>query len=119
MSINPPIKAIMMAEHIQVLTTTESEEDARRIARALLDKKLAACLQIIGPIKSIYRWKGEIVEGEEWLCLIKTRSELYQRVEREILEMHPYEVPEIIAVPVSNGHSEYLRWIDECTEVRY
>ncbi len=106
-----------MSEHIQIITTTESKEDAEKIARVLIGKRLAACTQIIGPIKSVYRWKGETVEAEEWLCLIKTRSELYEPVEKEILEIHPYEVPEILAMPISAGYVRYLRWVDENTEV--
>ncbi len=112
MSLIPQPLEISMPEHIQIHTTTETKEDAERVGRALLDRGLAACVQILGPMKSIYRWKGEVTEGEEWLCLIKTREDRYEEVERAILEMHPYEVPEIIAVPISRGYEEYLRWID-------
>ena len=104
-----------MSGHIQVLTTAENKEDANKIAKTLVDNGLAACVQIIGPISSIYRWKGKTVEGEEWLCVIKTRSGLYDRVEKEILELHPYEVPEIIATSIVRGYERYLNWVDKET----
>ncbi len=100
-----------MKEFIQVITTTASREDADRISRRLVETRLAACVQIIGPITSIYRWKGRIETAGEWLCLIKSRWERYGSIERTIRSLHTYEIPEIIAVPVNAGSRDYLEWL--------
>ena len=102
-------------EFIQVSTTTDKREDAERISKAIVENRLAACVQISGPVKSIYWWKDNIEENEEWLIAIKTRKDLYPRLEQAIRNFHPYEVPEIIAVPVNAGSKEYLDWIDKET----
>ena len=91
---------------------TGTRLDAQAIARALVEKRLAACVQIIGPITSTYWWQGEIETAEEWLCLIKTRADLFEQVEAAIKEVHPYDVPEILAVPVVAGSEDYLAWLD-------
>lgn len=101
-----------MSKYIQVFTTTEKKEDALRIARILLEKRLAACFQIIGPLKSLYWWKGKIEEAEEWLCIIKSREDMYEEIEKTIKENHTYEIPEIIAIPMVSGSKSYLEWID-------
>jgi len=101
-----------MSTHIQVLTTTARREEAERIARELVELRLAACVQIAGPITSIYHWQGKIETGEEWQCLAKTRSDLFARVEEAIRRIHPYEVPEILAIPVVAGSASYLTWLD-------
>ncbi|MDD2672711.1 MAG: divalent-cation tolerance protein CutA [Syntrophales bacterium] len=100
-------------DYIQVSTTTESREDAGRIAAALVERGLAGCVQVIGPIASTYRWQGKIETATEWLCLIKTSKDAYDRVEKSIRELHPYEVPEIIAVPLTQGSRNYLAWLGE------
>ncbi len=100
-----------MEGFIQVTTTTEKREDADRIARTLVERGLAACVQIVGPITSVYRWKGKIETAGEWLCLIKSRAESYGAVEETIRSLHPYEVPEIIAAPVAAGSRDYLGWL--------
>lgn len=102
-----------MEGYIQVFTTTGSKTDAQAIADALVVQRLAGCVQIVGPITSTYRWQGRIETAEEWLCVAKSRGELYEAVERAIREVHPYEEPEILAVPVSAGSASYLRWLDE------
>jgi periplasmic divalent cation tolerance protein len=102
-----------MNEHIQVITTTETREQAEKIAEALVDRRIAGCIQIIGPITSIYRWKEKREKAEEWLCLIKTKNELYGKVEKAIEEMHTYETPEVISVPIVSGSKKYLQWLDE------
>jgi periplasmic divalent cation tolerance protein len=102
-----------MTAYIQVVTTTETKADAQAIARALIEKRLAGCVQIIGPIKSTYWWQGEIETAEEWLCVIKSKQDLYEELEEAIREVHPYEVPEILAVPVIAGSKDYLRWLDD------
>ncbi len=101
----------MITKYIQVVTTTDSKENAGLIARALLDLHLAACVQIAGPIFSSYWWQGKREESQEWQCLIKTSQDLYQQVEREIKTVHRYLTPEIIALPIIRGSSEYLAWL--------
>lgn len=100
-----------MEEYIQVMTTTETEEEARRIARALVERRLAGCVQVLGPITSTYRWEGEVETAQEWLCLIKSRRDLYPELETAIRELHAYEVPEILALPVVEGDRRYLEWL--------
>ena len=104
------------SRYIQIITTTEKKEDAERIAETLVEQRLAACVQIIGPISSVYRWKGRIERTGEYLCLIKSRNDLYERIEKAIKEIHPYEVPEIIVVPITKTSSDYLAWLDEETK---
>jgi periplasmic divalent cation tolerance protein len=102
-----------MSDHLQVLTTTSSEEEAERIAALLVEQQLAACVQVIGPITSRYRWQGEVVEEREWQCLVKTTRVAYAAIEAAIREVHSYDEPEIIATPVVAGSAGYLAWIDE------
>ena len=102
-----------MKSYIQITTTTETKEQAEKIAQYLVESKLAACVQITGPITSIYRWKGKVENAQEWLCLIKTRDDLFKKVEAAIKKLHPYETPEIIAVPIVKGSKEYLKWIED------
>jgi len=104
-----------MVEHVQIITTTGTKTDAQRIARALVEKRLAGCVQVVGPISSTYRWKGSTETAEEWLCIVKSRGELYPRLEQAIQAIHPYEVPEILAVPIVQGERQYLKWLDEVT----
>jgi periplasmic divalent cation tolerance protein len=101
-----------MTAYIQVITTTETKSDAQAIARAVVQKRLAGCIQIIGSITSMYWWQGEIETAEEWLCVIKSRRDLYERLEEAIREVHPYDVPEILAVPVIAGSKGYLEWLN-------
>jgi periplasmic divalent cation tolerance protein len=102
-----------MKSYIQVMTTTETKEQAQTIAQHLVERKLVACVQITGPITSIYRWKGKVENAQEWLCLIKTQDDLYNKVEAAIKSQHPYETPEIIAVPIIKGSKEYLSWLED------
>ena len=104
-----------METFIQVMTTTDKREDAERIARALVEARLAGCVQIVGPMTSIYRWKGKIETAEEWLCLVKSREELYGAIEAAIRSLHPYETPEIIALPIAAGSRDYLDWLERRT----
>jgi periplasmic divalent cation tolerance protein len=105
-----------MTHYVQVSTTVDSEEQAQAIARSLVEDRLAACVQILGPITSIFRWQGAVETGREWLCLVKTRRTLVGRVEEAIRRAHPYQVPEIVATPIAEGHQPYLDWIAEQTE---
>ena len=105
-----------MADYIQVLTTTETREQAQSIARSVVERRLAACVQVIGPITSTYWWKEHVETAEEWLCLAKSRQDLYEPLERAIREAHPYDVPEILAVPVVAGSRSYLEWLNDALE---
>lgn len=102
-----------MAEYIQVVTTVSTRKAAENIAKSILTKKLAACVQILGPVKSSYWWEKKITKNTEYVCLIKTKRFLYEKLENEIVSMHQYEVPEILAFEVSQGNMPYLKWIDE------
>ncbi|MBW2208786.1 MAG: divalent-cation tolerance protein CutA [Deltaproteobacteria bacterium] len=101
-----------MADYIQIYTTTEKREEARDIARNVVEKRLAACAQVLGPIASTYWWKGMIEEAEEWMCIMKSRRDLYEKLEATIRSIHPYEEPEILAVPIEAGSRGYLNWLD-------
>jgi periplasmic divalent cation tolerance protein len=100
-----------MVKYIQIVTTTDKKEDAEKIAMTLVERKLAACVQIAGPIFSTYQWKGNIEKAEEWQCVIKSREDRYKEIEEVIKSIHPYEVPEIIAIPIIAGSGEYLNWL--------
>jgi periplasmic divalent cation tolerance protein len=102
-----------MGPYIVVTTTVDSEEGARELGKRLVESYLAACVQVVGPISSTYRWKGRVETAQEWLCLVKTRQDLYDRVEAAIGEEHPYEVPEIVALAISQGSKDYLSWLDD------
>jgi len=100
-----------MNDYIQVATTVATEEDAGRIAGLLVEKRLAACVQVIGPMTSHYRWQGKTETAGEYLCLAKSRAALYPEIEAAIKAIHPYEIAEIIAVPIIAGSKEYLAWL--------
>ncbi len=104
-----------MEEALLITTTTDKKEIADRIGKHLVGRRLASCVQIVGPIKSIYRWKQTVEESDEWLCLIKSRASLYKKIEQEIVSLHPYEVPEIIALKIERGSPAYMSWIMEET----
>jgi len=104
-----------MAETLIVFVTASRDEEALRIARAVVDEKLAACAGIIPSIRSIYRWKGEICDAEERLLIIKSRFELFPTLQQRIKQLHSYEVPEIIGIPIRVGSEDYLNWLLENT----
>lgn len=91
--------------------TTSSKVNAMEISEYLIENKLAACVNIIPNIISVYKWEGKIVEGQEFLMIIKTKQSLFNKVEKAIIERHEYELPEIVATPVIKGNKEYLRWL--------
>jgi periplasmic divalent cation tolerance protein len=106
----------MSDEFIQVVTTTATQEDARKIGTALVEQRLAGCVQIVGPIESVYRWQGKIETATEWQCSVKTRRDFFAKVEAAIRKLHPYDVPEILALPIAGGSEPYLHWLrDETT----
>jgi len=103
-------------EHVQVITTTANKPDAEKIAEFLVERKLAACVQIIGPISSVYWWEGKMEKTSEWLCLIKTTKALYENLEKALRKIHPYKVPEILATPVVAGNNDYFSWLDRALD---
>jgi periplasmic divalent cation tolerance protein len=102
-----------VTDHVQVLTTVGSEEDAEKISAALVERRLAACVQTVGPIASRYRWRGDVETAREWQCLAKTEASRYAEVEAAIRELHPYDEPEILATPIAAGSAGYLAWVSE------
>ena len=104
-----------LSEHLLVLSTCPDSETAGRIAAELVDGKLAACVQVLPGLQSWFHWAGKVDRADEYLLLIKTSSASYPALEQRIRELHPYELPEIIGVPVNRGLPGYLSWIDECT----
>jgi periplasmic divalent cation tolerance protein len=94
-----------------VLTTAGSEEEARQIARHLVEQKFAACVNIVPGIESIYRWQGKVESAREWLLLIKTTSDKFVEVRDAITELHSYDLPECVALAIDDGSGEYLEWI--------
>jgi len=100
-----------MTDAIQVITTTENREDADRIAQRLVEDRLAACVQVLGPISSTYRWQGTVETAQEWQCLVKSRRQLYDQLEEAIRRIHPYDEPEILALPILAGSEGYLAWL--------
>lgn len=107
---------IVNEEFLTILTTTDKKIDADRLSGTLVERKLAACVQVVGPIESTYRWKGKVEQAEEWLCLIKSTAAMYEAVEKAIREVHPYEVPEIVALPIVRGSRTYLDWLRDALE---
>jgi periplasmic divalent cation tolerance protein len=102
---------------VVVTTTTPTVEEANSIARALVERRLAACVQLVDPIRSVYRWEGEVHEDPEVLLVIKSLDSQLASIERLLRELHPYEVPELLSVPVAGGSAAYLRWLDESVGV--
>ena len=100
---------------VQVTTTAGTREEAEAIASVLLDGRLAACVQVLGPVESRYRWEGRLEAATEWLLVAKTTAGRYDEVEVAIRGIHSYDVPEILAVPVVAGSDTYLRWVAEQT----
>lgn len=102
-------------DYIMVLTTCNSSETSSLIAEALISNKIAACVNIIKGVESVYQWQGKIEHDKEILLIIKTRGSLFSQVEETIQELHSYELPEIIAVPLKTGEKNYLNWIQSAT----
>jgi periplasmic divalent cation tolerance protein len=99
-----------------VLSTAGSEQEAQKIAHILVKRRLAACVNILPQVQSIYRWKGEIESAQEWLLLIKTRADRFPAVRDAIRELHSYEVPECIVLEIEDGSLPYLQWLEKATE---
>jgi len=106
----------MTSEPIVVFVTCGSEEEGLKIANALVEGRLAACANLISPVRSIYRWEGKIWNEKEWLLILKTQKDRFEELEKKVKSLHSYSVPEIIGLPISEGSSSYLKWIKESTK---
>jgi len=102
-----------VGEHVIVMTTAGSDDQAEQLARALVERRLAACVSIVNDLCSVYRWRGAVQRESERLLLIKTSRALFERVRGALRELHSYEVPEVLALPVLDGDADYLAWLDE------
>lgn len=107
-----------MTDALVVLVTAGSESEAETIATALLDERLAACVNVGGPMRSLYRWQGRIADDREWQLVIKTRLDLFAALADRVRALHSYDVPEIIGLPVTAGSPAYLAWLKETTYSR-
>ena len=104
----------MSSSYLAVVTTTETREAATALARAMVERRLAACAQV-SAIDSVYRWEGRVVEGQEFRLVLKTPAALYDALEAAILEAHDYDVPAVQAYPATRTYDAYAEWIDDCT----
>lgn len=102
-----------MTDFVQITTTTGNRQDAEQIAAELISRRLAGCVQVSGPITSTFRWQGKVETAEEWVCVIKTSRAQVAAVQAALAEIHPYEVPEVIATPIVAGSTAYLKWLEE------
>jgi periplasmic divalent cation tolerance protein len=107
-----------MPDALELHVTMPDTERAISLARALVDEGLAACVNVVPGVRSIYQWEGRVQEDEEVLCLIKTRPAVFERARDRILQLHPYEVPEILAFAVQDGSAAYLEWLKKSTSPR-
>jgi len=105
-----------MSQYIQILCNCPNQSTANNIANELIELKLAACVNILPAVTSVYRWQGKLEQETEVQLQIKTTMELYQSVEEQLLMLHPYDVPEVIALPIINAHQPYLDWIKQNTK---
>lgn len=105
-----------MSDPIVVFVTCGSEEEALKIANALVENRLAACVNLVAPIRSIYRWEERIWDEKEWLLIVKTQKDRFEELEKKVKSLHSYSVPEIISLPIVEGSSSYLNWIRENTK---
>ena len=102
-----------MGPYIVCLVTIDDPEKAAQIARFVVEKKLAACVNILPQIRSIYTWKGQLCDETELLMIMKTRGDRFDELQSAIKELHPYEVPEIVSLNIDRGFADYLKWLDE------
>lgn len=101
----------MIDDGLQVTVAASSREEADRITRRAVDERVAACAQVLGPVRSTYRWKGRVEQAEEWLCILKTTRARYGALEERVRAEHSYDNPEIIATAIVAGSAEYLAWL--------
>lgn len=101
-----------MTDKIVILSTCGSSDEAERLARKIVEQRLAACVNVVSPVRSFYRWKGAVEDASEWLLVIKTSRALFDRLRAQLELGHSYEVPEILALPVVEASANYLSWMD-------
>jgi len=106
----------MTTEYITVFVTAPNEEEAARISETIVGERLAACVNIICSVRSIYRWQGRIEDEQEVLMIVKTKKSLFERLQERVKELHSYAVPEIIGLPVIEGNKQYLDWLGQETD---
>jgi periplasmic divalent cation tolerance protein len=106
-----------MTDKIVVLVTAGSGDEAERIARSLVEKRLAACVNVVNPIQSVYRWEGKVTRDAEVLLIIKTSRRLFEQVRHEVENIHSYHVPEVICLPIIDGSANYLNWLADSLEL--
>ncbi|MGH7831897.1 MAG: divalent-cation tolerance protein CutA [Candidatus Binatia bacterium] len=102
-----------MEEFIVVYVTVGSADEGERLAHTLVEERLAACVNRVGPVRSVYRWQGKVEQSDEELLIIKTKRELFERLQTRVQELHSYSVPEILALPVLQGSEPYLKWLGQ------
>jgi len=104
-----------MTDYLVVYITAPNEEEGAKIAKALVQEKLAACVNIVKDIRSIYFWQGKVEDEKEVLLIVKTKASLYEKLEGRVKELHTYTVPEVIAIPIARGSKDYLGWVKDST----
>ena len=104
----------MTTDYVVVLITTSNKQEAEKIVQHVLNDKLIACANIVGPVTSIFRWSGNFERAEEYLVLMKSRKDLFERLVEAVKTTHGYEVPEILALPIVEGSADYLEWLRSC-----
>ena len=107
------LSSVMQNEFAIILTTVDSRESAQKIAHTLVERRLAACVNIVPGIESVYRWKGEIESAKELLLVIKTAADRFEQVRELLIELHSYELPECVMLKIEQGSAEYLEWLGE------
>jgi periplasmic divalent cation tolerance protein len=107
----PDTRPDTIIDAMVVLVTVPNAETAEKLGEALVGERLAACVNVLSGVRSIYRWKGAVQKDAELLCLCKTTREQFERLRARVVELHPYELPEVVALPIELGHTPYLEWI--------
>jgi len=103
---------------IVIFITSGSQEEAKKLARVLVEEKLAACVNILSDVESLYWWKDKIESSKEWMLVVKTQGKMVNKIVKRVKEIHSYEVPEIIALPIVEGNKDYLQWISDALTLR-
>lgn len=99
--------------YLVVITVAGSKEEAMMISKTVVEKRLAGCVQVSGPVESLYWWRGKLEKAEEWMCFMKSRGDLFSELEAEIHKVHSYEIPEIISFPIIHGSDKYFDWLEK------
>ena len=105
-------------KEIVILITSSSKEEAKKLTRVLIEEKLAACVNILSGVESLYWWKGKIESSKEWMLVVKTLGKMANKIVKRVKEIHSYEIPEVIALPIVQGNKDYLQWISDALTLR-